>query len=324
MQICLKTQDTPAENHLLFPKKTGERTCCKLPHVCGHMKVVGLRPGFALYLTDYAPTAPIVMTSDSWPTGFGWIFFLSGKIQYHHYSLDREMEMTTGMNRLAFQPGTSGKARLFPGDPIRVVTLTMTPECFSTSLDQDMELLPPCFRRAAQDQGNQGCFALGKNTPRIQTTLGYLVEALSRPHTPRLLLEGLALELIGLQFGQLAGKKKIVPLPPDIRERIDAARDTLVRQLDESPSLIDLARQVGLTPNRLSSGFKSIYGTTPFAHLREVRLNHARQLLEQNRMNVTEVALAVGYDSLSHFAKAFFRAFGILPGQVMPGRCPFL
>ncbi len=317
----MKIRENEVENHLPFPQKTGERFCCRLPRVCGHMDVVGLRPGFALYLTDYAPTTPIVMASDSWPAGFGWIFFLSGKIKYHHYSLDREMEMTTGMNRLAFQPGTSGKARLFPGTPIRVVTLTMTPECFTTSLEQDMRLLPPCFRRAAQVQGNQGCFTLGKNTPRIQTTLGYLVEALSQPHTPRLLLEGLALELIGLQFGQLTGNRKIpVPLPPDIRERIDAARDTLVRQMDESPSLVDLARQVGLTPNRLSSGFKSIYGTTPFAHLREVRLNHARQLLEQNQMNVTEAALSVGYNSLSHFSKAFFRAFGILPGQVIPGR----
>ncbi len=276
-----------------------------------------LRPGFNLYYTDCLPKEPMVLSSDSWPAGFGWIFFLSGKILYHHHSLGREMEMTAGLNRLAFQPGTSGWARLIPGAPVRVVTLTMTRECLIKSLGSDVGLLPVKLRRAAQCDGTGGCFEINANTPGIQSTLSGLASALTRPGSPAMLVEGLALELIGQQFELFAFRPPGPELRPGELEKLTAARQILENDWEAPPSLVSLARQTGLTPNRLSAGFKQLYGTTPFAFLRTLRLNRARRLLEEQKMNVTEAAMAVGYDSLSHFSKAFFKAFGILPGQCL-------
>jgi AraC-like DNA-binding protein len=48
--------------------------------------------------------------------------------------------------------------------------------------------------------------------------------------------------------------------------------------------------------------------------LREIRLDRAAKLLRAGRSNVTQAAFAVGYQSLSHFSKAFWERFGCCPG----------
>ena len=49
-------------------------------------------------------------------------------------------------------------------------------------------------------------------------------------------------------------------------------------------------------------------------YLRQVRLERAAELLKTGRCNVTEAALEVGYNSLSHFSSAFHEMFGCCPG----------
>jgi AraC-like DNA-binding protein len=55
-------------------------------------------------------------------------------------------------------------------------------------------------------------------------------------------------------------------------------------------------------------------GLTISQFLRQARLDRAAQLLRAGTHNVTEAALEVGYNSLSHFTVAFREAFGCCPG----------
>jgi AraC-like DNA-binding protein len=48
--------------------------------------------------------------------------------------------------------------------------------------------------------------------------------------------------------------------------------------------------------------------------LRQIRLDRAAELLRTGRCNVTEAALEVGYNSLSHFSTAFREMFRCCPG----------
>lgn len=300
-----------------FPGTTGHTTRCPLPVAArpSFMEERVLHNGFSVYLTEYFPSAPVVMSSDSWPTGFGWVFLLSGCIFYHHDSFGRELRMQAGMNRLAFQPGSSGSARLYPGDPIRIVTITLSRKRFARTMAPDISHLPNGFRRACREPGSPGIFALKHNTWDIQAALSRLAAGLACPDTPGLLLEGLALELMGLQTMQFSkgGAQAVSPLE---RDKIMQAQSLLTGAMDDPPKLTELARSVRLTPNRLSRGFKAVYGTTPFACLRRVRLERAHELLSSRQMNVTETAMAVGYDSLSHFSKAFYNHFKQKPGDV--------
>lgn len=317
MNIKLSNQKDHCQGRVFFPGTNGHTTRQQLPVAArsSFMEERVLHNGFSVYLTDFSPSAPVVMSSDSWPTGFGWVFLLSGRISYNHDSFNREIRMQAGMNRLAFQPCASGSATVFPGDLIRIVTITLSQELFAHTMAPDISHLPKGFRQACQDPDPPGVFALSHNTWDIQAALSRLAAALAWPHASGLLVEGLTLELMGLQAMQFS-QDTSQDISPEAREKIMQAQSILTGAMDDPPKLTDLARSVGLTPNRLSQGFKAMYKATPFAYLRQARLERAHELLATRQMNVTETALSVGYDSLSHFSKAFYNHFKEKPGKV--------
>ena len=79
------------------------------------------------------------------------------------------------------------------------------------------------------------------------------------------------------------------------------------------PSLRELSREVALSATLLKRGFRQLFGETVFEHLRNLRLDRARELLLDQGASVKEAAWSVGYASVSHFARAFGARFGASP-----------
>ena len=98
------------------------------------------------------------------------------------------------------------------------------------------------------------------------------------------------------------------------RERVERARAILRERMREAPTLEELGRLVGCSPFYLSRLFSQETGTTLQQYLRQIRLERAAELLRTGRCNVTEAALEVGYNSLSHFSTAFREMFHCCPG----------
>lgn len=98
------------------------------------------------------------------------------------------------------------------------------------------------------------------------------------------------------------------------RERVDKAKSILKDQMQNPPPLDELARMVNCSPFYLSRQFAQSGGMTMQQFLRQIRMEHAAELLRTGKCNVTEAALEVGYNSLSHFSSAFHEMFGCCPG----------
>ena len=81
-------------------------------------------------------------------------------------------------------------------------------------------------------------------------------------------------------------------------------------------SVEDLAAAVHFSRSQLHRKLKSLIGKSPTDLIREFRLCRAKELLEQKSGNVSEIALEVGYSSLSYFTRSFKAAFGVLPSEV--------
>jgi AraC-like DNA-binding protein len=97
-------------------------------------------------------------------------------------------------------------------------------------------------------------------------------------------------------------------------ERAARVREILQHRLADPPSLEELGRLVGCSSFYLSRQFSDATGLTIQQFLRQARLERAAELLRAGRHNVTEAALEVGYNSLSHFTLAFRETFGCCPG----------
>ena len=94
------------------------------------------------------------------------------------------------------------------------------------------------------------------------------------------------------------------------------AKELLLADIVNPPSLKVLANRAGTNEFKLKKGFKQVFGQTVYGLLHEVRLREARRLIEQDGMGIHETAKWVGYKSASHFSGIFKRRFGILPKQL--------
>lgn len=101
------------------------------------------------------------------------------------------------------------------------------------------------------------------------------------------------------------------------RDPVKRAIHLLRERLDQPLDLGYIAKEVGVAPHHLSRRVSVETGSTLQRHLRRLRIERACEALDSGKMNVTEVALEVGYQSLSHFAKAFREETGEPPGKWM-------
>jgi len=97
--------------------------------------------------------------------------------------------------------------------------------------------------------------------------------------------------------------------------QIKKAKDIIIENMAHPPSLEELSKMVGLNIKKLKMGFKEFYGTPVFTFLLNYKLDHSKKLLEENKMNVSEIALQIGYSNSSHFIAAFKKRFEITPKQ---------
>jgi AraC-like DNA-binding protein len=108
--------------------------------------------------------------------------------------------------------------------------------------------------------------------------------------------------------------KPEIPLKPQDIEKIQAAREYLLQNMEQPPTLIELARKMGLNDFKLKKGYKQLYGMTLFDDFLHARMEKARLLLLETNQSIVAIAELAGYRNVSGFSAAFKRYFGHTPG----------
>jgi AraC-like DNA-binding protein len=101
------------------------------------------------------------------------------------------------------------------------------------------------------------------------------------------------------------------------REKIVRAREILLRHIGEPLTIRELSRKVAINECYLKKGFKEMFGTTIFDFYQGQRMEHARYLLYEKGLSVTEVSVMLGYSSISHFSTAFKKHTGLKPCELL-------
>lgn len=101
------------------------------------------------------------------------------------------------------------------------------------------------------------------------------------------------------------------------REKIVQAREILIRHIGEPITIKELSRKVAINECYLKKGFKELFGTTIFDFYQSQRMEHAKYLLYEKGLSVTEVSLLLGYSSISHFSTAFKKHTGLKPCELL-------
>ena len=105
--------------------------------------------------------------------------------------------------------------------------------------------------------------------------------------------------------------KKDTHLLACIKQAIGLIRDNCQREL----SLDEIAATVGLSKYYFAREFRQITGYTFISYVNLVRCERAKRLLAENRIPVSQVALACGFTNFSYFSKTFAKHVGLRPSE---------
>jgi AraC family transcriptional regulator len=99
----------------------------------------------------------------------------------------------------------------------------------------------------------------------------------------------------------------------ELYRRLYKARDFAYATLDQPVSLDDLAYVACLSTNYFLRSFKALFKQTPHQFIIEKRLQRAQHLLRESDQSVSEICLAVGFQSLGSFSWLFKKRIGLSP-----------
>jgi AraC family transcriptional regulator, transcriptional activator of the genes for pyochelin and ferripyochelin receptors len=207
------------------------------------------------------------------------------------------------------------------GDRFLSADIHLSHDLLQSFIPEQLDRFPLEFRQSIEGSRRKFYWEDDKLTPEMQLALRQMIHTPFVGMTERIYLESKCLELIALKLEQL---KQIEPkcskerkLNSEQIERIYQAQEILVCNINNSRSLLELSKQVGLNDCDLKRGFRQVFGTTVFGYLHNYRMMEAKRLIEVQHLNINEVARAVGYASRSTFSGAFKKKFGVSPNNYL-------
>lgn len=288
------------------------------PILSGRFEAHAPRRGISLFVVDLALQHPIELSIEMAQPVVGFSLVLSGSCTYNVPRLtgrESVVEFKSGTNVIGTYQAEKSYFDLAGGETHRMVELQIDPaearRLVESSETTAAHPLHPIIMHGESSRSS------------VQTTLPPSLEDIAHQimrcplegAARRLFMESKALEILALELDTFSRQR---PLSDDGRstqdlERLEQARVILEGEFDDPPSLVELARRVGLNDFKLKRGFRQFYNTTVFGYVRRLRMEKARALLETGDLNVTEVAMATGYNCFGHFSAAFKKHFGLLP-----------
>ncbi len=304
-------------------RSDGYELSLNFPHTIGrgYVRNVRLREGLEVFIADCELREGLVVEASTRDPALEINLHLAGETWGSISGLREELALRSGEASLFVGPaGTRGVARFPAARRVVSVEVRLSPAVLDSLLASAPEHELPAALSGGADGFDRPHVERGVMSGAERATAHQLLGCPFDGALGRLYLEAKALELVALRFSQRVVRRDASSLDTYEASRIREAAEVLVREMAHPPSLVELARRVGLNDFKLKAGFKQVFETTTFGYLHERRMEEARRLIETGEMNVGEVALEVGYASPSRFAAAFKKRFGIRPSSLLPYR----
>jgi AraC-like DNA-binding protein len=197
-----------------------------------------------------------------------------------------------------------------------VITILVSIKKFHGLFTADAEHIP----FLSQENKDKKYYNESDISPSMAIVLNQMFHYNLNPSIKNLYYKGKGYELLSLFFNRNEDPNaEQCPFLIDEENvlKIKKAKEIIIANMAEPPSLEELSSQVGLNLKKLKMGFKQIYGDTVYGFLFDYKMDYARQLLDSGSYNVNEVGLKIGYSTGSHFIAAFKKKFSTTPKKYL-------
>lgn len=120
------------------------------------------------------------------------------------------------------------------------------------------------------------------------------------------------------RYCEIARQYRLSPYSISIRKAIHY----IYSHLPDSFSTADIAKEAGLSPNRLSTNFHTETGITLSSYIRNARLERAAQLLLNTTWSIQQICSSIGVPDSNYFSKIFRKKYGSTPSEYRTGLLP--
>ena len=100
-------------------------------------------------------------------------------------------------------------------------------------------------------------------------------------------------------------------------KRFMALRQQFHVEYNKDWSVADMAAIVNLSPSRFYTLYKQIFGISPKKDFLQIRIEHAKKLMQHGNYSIREIAEMAGYSNQYHFIRQFHEVTGTTPGKYL-------
>ena len=295
-------------------------TCWEWPREMGtgHIRRIILRRGFEVWINNCNFHTKTKFQYKSPPCLLEFSYIFSGNYLVNYGSNRRKEEYQGEHQGIFFMNNTNMACTVFPEVPIRSVSIHLLADFFCSYFQNNLDNLPPMLADMLKSN-EESIKIISRNSSKLRCIVEQILRCSQKGFSRKLFIESKALEFLYLQINEISGDtgqyRHNCKIHPQDKWQVEQARTFLVNNLENPPCLCDLASSHGMSHPKLNRCFKMMYGMTVFQYLRYERMNRAKIMLEYDGLTVTETAVKVGYDSLSHFSQAYKKQFGVSPSS---------
>lgn len=173
-----------------------------------------------------------------------------------------------------------------------------------------IELTPDWLRRAGEHAGPLTSGQVFRGGPAVASALKLYQEFHHADAVTPLIIEGLALELVGELSRKDRRARRRAKSPP---VWVIQASDLIQARFTEQLTLEEVASEVGVHPYTLSSVFRRTYRCAVGERVRQLRLEYAAEQLAGTNLPIETIARQAGFCSTSHLSIYFKKQSGQTP-----------
>ena len=283
-----------------FPNKLG----------IDYMEKIHLQDGLLFLKTNYNLLKPIFLEAQQNERKFVITISLKGNTTYINSSDKKIIPFKEGFTTISLFENTHG-FREFKDKQINQVRLVLSESFLKRNFQKSL------VEKYFFNKQNLQLLDFSLTSIQSQFLINDILNCKLVGELETIYKQGKIFELLSLEISKLEKNKEEIFLDNYDKNAILKAKEILLNNLQNPPSIVALARDVHLSEVKQKKGFKQLYKASPYQLLLTHKMHIAKNMLESGEYNINEIALQVGYKFANNFTNAFFKEFKILPKDIL-------
>lgn len=275
-----------------------------------YMEKIYIQDGFLFSKTNYNIEKPIFLEAKQEERKFVITISLKGNTTYINSGDKKIIPFKEGFTTISLFENTEG-FREFKDKQINQIRLILSESFLRRNFQKSL------VEKYFFNKQNLQLIDFRLTSIQSQFLLNDILNCTLVGELANIYKQGKIFELLSLEISKLQKNEDDIFLDDYDRSAILKAKEILLNNLQNPPSIVTLAKMVHLSEVKLKRGFKQIYKTSPYQLLVSHKMNLAKNMLERGEYNINEIALQVGYKFANNFTNAFYKEFKIRPKDIL-------